>query len=260
MRGPILRFKTFFMLSASIEADDDSWGVIYPACGAIVSLSRAEGAPGSEAPSRQSAPAAPRIRALEARDRAALLAICATTQLLTPRSLDALLGDTLAALLDGRLCGVVHRVRVAHGRAADEVLGGVYLSADARANGVWELWWLGALSAGAGGALLRDAADTVRLARGRLLIVNLTASDARRERGALEAAGFAHVGVFPNYYAAGEDKHVFSWGVEAVFVAPAGVGRGSAQKPPPPPRLRASSLVSPLSDVDCVPSAASAGM
>jgi hypothetical protein len=197
----------------STEADDDFWGVIYPACGAIVSLSRSEGAPGDE-----NAPLS--IRALEAPDRAALLAIGASTQLLTPRSLDALLGDTLAALLDGRLSRSAHRVRVAHGRAADEVLGGAYLGLDARANGVWELWWLGALAAGAGNALLRDAADTVRLARGRLLSVSLTATDARRERGALEAAGFAQVGRVPNYYAAAEDKLVFSRSFEAVFAAP----------------------------------------
>lgn len=139
--------------------------------------------------------------------------------MLTPRSTSSLLGDTVDAVLDGSLPSDSNRLRVAE-NTDGKLLGWSFVAADARADRVWELWYIGVHvdgGKGVGDTLLRDAEDVVRFAGGRLLTISVSSSSANlHTRDAYESADYVNCGIVPNYYGKGDDKYIFSKSFEQV--------------------------------------------
>lgn len=147
---------------------------------------------------------------------AALVEVGRATGLFSAEEADALLGATLAGLADGSLAADSHAALVAEGGAGDSPLGWCYLARDAQADRVWELMWIGVTRAaegtsGAGSALLK-AAEALASERGaRLLLISTSSTPATaRARAFYERKGFARCGAIPDYYAAGDDKVIYS--------------------------------------------------
>jgi ribosomal protein S18 acetylase RimI-like enzyme len=147
----------------------------------------------------------------ESRD---LVALAASTGIFAPNEAEVLLGGVLDDLHAGRL-GEGHQ---AHVWANDETgvpEGWVYLAPTFKADGVWDLWWIGVgpqvQGAGVGGALLRSIEGLVRDAGGRLLIIETSSTPPLAPaRRFYTRRGYQLCGTIPDFYAAGDDKVIFA--------------------------------------------------
>jgi ribosomal protein S18 acetylase RimI-like enzyme len=192
---------------------------IHPSVGALTN-SLTPRIHSSENTSGNKSPVVFRLRSLAAADRSAAIRVSETTGVLTPRSISSLLGDTIDSILDGTLPIEANRVRVAED-ADGKICGWSYIAQDTRANGVWELWYIGVRSdmngVGVGDALLRDAEDAVRFASGRMLIISVSSSPSNnRTRESYKRADYRQAGVVPNYYGRHEDKIIYVKSLEPV--------------------------------------------
>lgn len=150
-------------------------------------------------------------------DTPALIAVAAATGIFQPNEAEALLGGVLEDLHAGRL-GEGHQAHV-----RDEVspgwpsgpVGWVYFAPTAKADRVWDLWWIGvtpqAQQRGIGSELLLFVEAQVRAAGGRLLVIEtscLPAFDVVRRFYA--GRGYTECGRGPDFYADGDDKAIFA--------------------------------------------------
>jgi ribosomal protein S18 acetylase RimI-like enzyme len=146
-------------------------------------------------------------------DTPTLVALGVATGLFQPEEADLLLRAVLDDMHAGRL-GEGHLAYVwADGPAAPPA-GWVYFSPEAKADGVWELWWIGVdptrQGQGIGDDSLRFVEDRVRDAGGRLLLISTSSLPLlERTRRFYAKRGYAECGRIPDYYADGDDKVVF---------------------------------------------------
>lgn len=142
-----------------------------------------------------------------------LLAVAVATGLFDVDEAAALLGSILGDHHAGRL-PAWHGVHVCTG--ADDVVAGWTYSAPAfKADGVWDLWWIGvdpeAHGTGVGGALIAFVEQRAKDAGGRLLVVETSATPPlARARAFYARHGYTRCGAIPDYYADGDDKVIFA--------------------------------------------------
>lgn len=143
-----------------------------------------------------------------------LVAVASATGLFKPNEAEALLGGVLEDFHAGRL-GEGHQVVVWADDQTGTASGWVYFAPSFKAEGVWDLWWIGvdpaAQGAGVGGRLLELVESRVREAGGRLLIIE-TSSTAPLEaaRHFYAKRGYANCGTIPDFYADGDHKVTYA--------------------------------------------------
>ncbi len=149
------------------------------------------------------------LRAPHPDETVELVAIAVATGLFTPDDAELLLRSTLYGLHAGTL-GAGHFAQV--WTDADDRPGGwVYFSENARAPGVWDLWWIGVAPGlqgrGGGKELLTFVEDHARAAGGRLLIIETSSTPAlARTREFYRRRGYADCGCVPDFYGDGDGK------------------------------------------------------
>lgn len=141
----------------------------------------------------------------------ALVAIGVSTGLFQPQEADALLKDVLDQYHAGTL-GERHRILV---WADDAPAGWAYVSPDERADGVWELWWIGVSPErqchGIGRALLEGVETQVALEGGRVLLIATSALPALADTRRFYARrGYDECGRIRDFYAPGDAKVIFA--------------------------------------------------
>lgn len=153
-----------------------------------------------------------RLRPALPSDTPALLELAVATGLFTPDDAEALLGGVLRDLHAGRLA-VGHQAHVWPDAATGEPAGWVYFAPTPKADGVWDLWWIGVApgrqGSGVGAAMLRAVEARVHAADGRLLVIETSAA-LTRTRGFYLRRGYTECGRIPDFYAVGDDKIVFA--------------------------------------------------
>lgn len=162
------------------------------------------------------------IRPAAPADTPALLALADATGIFKPGEVEALLGGVLAALHAGQL-GDGHRAEVWADAPDGPPAGWVYFSPIDHADGVWNLWWIGVDPArhrrGVGGDLLRFVEEAVRVAGGRVLLIETSTRPAfDPTRRFYARRGYADCGTVPDFYADGDGRVTY-----AKRVAPASV-------------------------------------
>jgi len=147
-------------------------------------------------------------------DSPSLVALAASTWIFRPDEAEALLGEVLDDLHAGRL-GEGHRAQIWADGPDGSPAGWVYFAPTDKAQGVWDLWWIGVAPArqgqGIGGELLRSVEAEVLKAGGRLLLIetsSLPAFDPTRRFYA--GRGYAECGRVPDFYADGEAKVIYA--------------------------------------------------
>lgn len=140
-----------------------------------------------------------------------LVELALRTGLFTPEDADLLLRSTLDQLHAGTL-GEGHFAFVLE--SDGQARGWVYFSDNPRANGVWDLWWIGVDPAcrgrGIGAQLMAFVESYARDRGARLLQVETSDTDALASTRAFYARlGYATCGRVPDYYADGDGKITF---------------------------------------------------
>ncbi len=143
-------------------------------------------------------------------DTPALLALATATGIFGPGEVEGLLGGVLEDLHAGRL-GDGHSAWVWGGGPSEPPAGWVYFSPVDKADGVWNLWWIGVdparQRAGVGGGMLRSVEGHVRAAGGRLLLVETSDQPGFDPvRRFYATRGYTDCGRVPDYYADGDGK------------------------------------------------------
>lgn len=159
------------------------------------------------------------VRPAAPADTPALVALGVATGLFQPAEADLLLRSVLDDVHADRL-GEGHLAYVWADDPAAPPAGWVYFSPEAKADGVWELWWIGVdptrQGRGIGDESLRFVEDRVREAGGRLLLISTSSLPLlARTRQFYAKRGYTECGRIPDYYADGDDKVVFAKRVAA---------------------------------------------
>lgn len=154
------------------------------------------------------------LRLAEPADTPALVALGVATGLFQPEEADLLLRSVLDDIHANRL-GEGHLAYVWADAPAGPPAGWVYFSPEAKADGVWELWWIGVdptrQGRGIGDELLGFVEERVREAGGRLLLISTSSlPPLERTRRFYAKRGYAECGRIPDYYADGDDKVIFA--------------------------------------------------
>ena len=143
-----------------------------------------------------------------------LVALAAATNAFQPDEAEELLGGVLEEFHAGSL-GEGHQVQVWEDEQTGDVIGWVYFAPSFKAEGVWDLWWIGVDPAnqdkGIGGELLEFVESCVQEAGGRLLIIETSSTkpfDSVRRFYAKRS--YADCGRIPDFYAENDDKITFA--------------------------------------------------
>ncbi|QJW99815.1 GNAT family N-acetyltransferase [Frigoriglobus tundricola] len=143
-----------------------------------------------------------------------LVALAAATGIFQPQEAELLLGGVLDDLHAGRL-GEGHSAQVWTDSADGPPVGWVYFAPTAKADGVWDLWWIGVApnrqGQGVGDELLRFVENHVRSAGGRLLLIETSSTPAFDPvRRFYAKRGYSECGVVPDFYAEGDGKVIYA--------------------------------------------------
>jgi GNAT superfamily N-acetyltransferase len=154
------------------------------------------------------------IRSPAPSESSTLISVAAATGIFQPSEAELLLGGVLQDFHSGRL-GEGHQVQLWADDETGAIEGWMYFSPSFKAEGVWDLWWIGvdptAQGKGVGGRLLEFVEAFVRTASGRLLIIETSATDALAPARSFYAKrGYANCGRIPDFYAVGDDKITFA--------------------------------------------------
>lgn len=154
------------------------------------------------------------IRAAAPNETATLVAMAAATGIFQPSEAEQLLGGVLQDFHAGRL-DPSHQIQVFADDETKAVQGWVYFAASFKADGVWDLWWIGvdptAQATGVGGALLEFVEEFIRAAGARLLIIETSSTEPlTKARNFYAKRGYANCGQIPDFYADGDDKIIFA--------------------------------------------------
>ncbi len=152
------------------------------------------------------------IRPAELKDSEKLVRLADATGVFKAGEAASLLGGVLKDYYGGGL-GEGHQVYVCTGGNAEPV-GWVYFSPSYKADGVWDLWWIGVdpsfHSQGFGLKLVEFVESTIRGAGGRILIIETSStSPFNNVRDFYRNRGYSNCGTIPDYYGPGDDKVTF---------------------------------------------------
>ncbi|MEO7327678.1 MAG: GNAT family N-acetyltransferase [Minicystis sp.] len=154
------------------------------------------------------------LRSPHPNETSVLVDLAIATGLFAPGEADSLLRSVLDDLHLGKL-GDGHVVQVWADPERGAPVGWVYLAIDDKANGVWNLWWIGVAprhqGQGVGDTLLSAVEHHVRDAGGRLLLIETSSLPAlERTRDFYAKRGYVACGRVPDFYADGDDKVIFA--------------------------------------------------
>lgn len=154
------------------------------------------------------------LRDFIATELAHLVGLSSATGIFKPHEAEQLLGGVLAELQAGTL-GAGHQVQVWADDRSGEALGWVYFSPSFKAEGIWDLWWIGVhpqtQNRGIGGSLLAYVEQKVSEAHGRILIIETSSTQPFDEvRRFYVKRGYLVCGRIPDFYGEGDDKVTFS--------------------------------------------------
>jgi GNAT superfamily N-acetyltransferase len=142
-----------------------------------------------------------------------LVSIAVATKLFTEQDADLLLRQTLDGFHAGRL-GEGHHVYVCTDDN-DRPVGWTYFARNGKADGVWDLWWIGIAppshGRGLGKALLAYAEDVARDNGARLLIIETSSLPLlAHTREFYRQRGYTECGTVPDFYGEGDGKVTFA--------------------------------------------------
>lgn len=152
------------------------------------------------------------LRRPEPHESTRLVELAAATGLFTPADAASLLGGVLDDFHAGRL-GEGHDVQV--WADASGIAGWIYLAPSFKAEGVWDLWWIGVdprrHRQGVGTRVLAGVEERVATLGGRLLIIETSATPPLEPaRRFYLQRGYRECGTIPDFYGEGDDKVIFA--------------------------------------------------
>ena len=155
-------------------------------------------------------------------DTPALIALADETGLFQPGESSSLLGGVLDAFHAGQL-GAGHLAWVWADGPGAAPAGWVYFAPTEKADGVWDLWWIGVAPArqgeGIGGDLLRSVEAHARTAGGRLLVVETSSQPALEPtRRFYVRQGYTECGLVPDFYADGDGKLIYAKRIDGATI------------------------------------------
>jgi ribosomal protein S18 acetylase RimI-like enzyme len=135
------------------------------------------------------------------------------TGLFTDVEADSLLRETLSEI-HARSRGEHHHAFAWEESKTASVRGWVYFAKEEKAEGVWNLWWIGVVpgchGSGIGTALLTFVEGFVRAAGARLLLVETASTDGlAKARSFYRGRLYRDCGTIPEYYGPGSGKVTF---------------------------------------------------
>ncbi|MFO0950195.1 MAG: GNAT family N-acetyltransferase [Isosphaeraceae bacterium] len=153
------------------------------------------------------------IRPAVEEETPALVALGEATGIFGPGEAEGLLGGVLNALHAGQL-GQGHQAHVWVESPGATPAGWVYFAPTPNAEGIWDLWWIGAAPArqgqGVGSELLGFVEDHAREAGGRLLLIETSSQPALEPTRRFYARrGYVECGRVPDFYGEGDAKVIF---------------------------------------------------
>lgn len=159
------------------------------------------------------------IRSATPDDTPSLIALADATGLFQPDEAKALLGGVLDDLHAGRLDDG-HQAHVWSEEPTAPPAGWVYFAPTAKADGVWDLWWIGVApdhqGHGIGGELIQFVEAHVRDSGGRLLLVETSSLPKLAPTRRFYANhGYHECGQVPDFYADGDGKVIYAKRVAA---------------------------------------------
>ena len=154
------------------------------------------------------------IRAATKNETQELIQVAVGTGIFKPNEAEELLGGVLSEFHLGKL-GEGHFIEVLLNAKSQKPAGWVYYSPSFKAEGVWDLWWIGvdstAQRSGFGQKLLEHVEASVAKNGGRLLIIETSSlSNLEPARNFYLKHGYAKCGQVPSFYGKGDDKIIFA--------------------------------------------------
>lgn len=154
------------------------------------------------------------IAPVQIAERQALLDLAVKTGLFTLADADVLLGGVLDSLASGGL-PQGHAAVACRAVAEGPILGWSYFAPDPYAEGVYNVWWIGADPAahgrGVGDALLTHVEDEASNAGARVVVIETSDQPAlARARAFYGRNGYTERGRIPDFYARNDAKVIFS--------------------------------------------------
>lgn len=154
------------------------------------------------------------LRSAKASETNELVAVAASTGIFRPDEPKELLGSTLDDFHSGGL-GPEHLIEVLDDSISSRPAGWVYYSPSFKADGVWDLWWIGVGAAhqrqGYGQFMLDHVERTVAEKGGRLLIIETSSLPTLESARAFYLKnGYLNCGQIPEFYGPADDKVIFS--------------------------------------------------
>lgn len=154
------------------------------------------------------------FRAAVPEEISALVSLGLATGLFNPEDANLLLGQTLDDLHAGRL-PEGHQAHVWIDDRTEVIAGWAYFAPTPKADGVWDLWWIGVhpkhQKTGIGRALLTAIEDIIRAMGGRLLVIETSSlPPLENTRRFYVKRGYSECGKVLHFYAMGDDKVIFA--------------------------------------------------
>lgn len=154
------------------------------------------------------------IRDAEQRDTEVLISMAVSTDIFQPGEAEELLGGVLKEYHSG-LLGEDHQVQVWVDEDSGKAEGWVYFAPSFKAEGIWDLWWIGvdpgSQGKGIGGKLLKFVESYIRERGARLLIIETSSTEAfDAVRSFYSKRGYENCGRIPEFYGEGDDKIIFA--------------------------------------------------
>lgn len=143
-----------------------------------------------------------------------LVRIAESTGIFKANEADELLGSTLSEFHLGKL-GESHFIEVLEDPKTKQLAGWAYYSPSFKAEGVWDLWWIGVDASfqrsGFGQIILNHVESSIKSRDARVLIIE-TSSTAplSKARAFYLKNGYKNCGAIPDFYGPNDGKIIFS--------------------------------------------------
>ena len=154
------------------------------------------------------------LRPASPADRAALLAVAASTGIFAAGEAEALLGSALDDLHSG-VSGPDFTAVVWIDPSSGKPGGWVYFSPDTHSDRAWQLWWIGVApdqqKRGIGSMLLKHVEQVVRDRNGKVLLIETSSLPGFTNTQLFYTRhGYRECGRIPDYYDDGDSKVIFA--------------------------------------------------
>lgn len=154
------------------------------------------------------------IRRALPEDSPSLISMAHASGLFQPKEAETLLGGILQEFHEGQL-GENHQIELFEDAGTREPLGWVYFAPSFKAEGIWDLWWIGVHpdvhGRGIGSQLLAFVEQKVPAKNGRIVIIETSHTPpTHKARSLYEKRGYMKCGQIPDFYGDGDDKIIYA--------------------------------------------------